>query len=167
MIYTDLIEYNIFADTKTPLLSCFPSFRSSKLYTLKLLDCTWTIRSLVTWNLDRRSKILFVVFRFSWETRAVKKNSLTLSVSFVFFSCLENLPTFNYNTKDVTRWLLQDKWRFFSIESLVDNLGEVLVHWQKVLGEPQFLFWANIFFQLQTCGCWRVGICCARTYRGR
>ena len=26
MIYTDMIEYNIFGDTKAPLLRCFPSF---------------------------------------------------------------------------------------------------------------------------------------------
>ena len=34
MIYTDLIEYNIVGDTKTPLLRCFPSIRSSSLETL-------------------------------------------------------------------------------------------------------------------------------------
>ena len=34
MIYTNLIEYNIIVDTKTPLLRCFPFFRSSSLETL-------------------------------------------------------------------------------------------------------------------------------------
>ena len=34
MIYTDLIKYNIVGDTKAPLLSCIPSFRSSRLVTL-------------------------------------------------------------------------------------------------------------------------------------
>ena len=34
MIYTDLIEYNIVGDIKTPLLRCFRFFRSSSVETL-------------------------------------------------------------------------------------------------------------------------------------
>ena len=40
MIYTDLIEYKTFSDTKFPLLRCFLFFRSSSLETLYLLDST-------------------------------------------------------------------------------------------------------------------------------
>ena len=34
IIYTDFIEYNIVGDTKTPMLRCFPFFRSSSLETI-------------------------------------------------------------------------------------------------------------------------------------
>ena len=109
MIYMDLIDYNIVDDRKAPLLSCFHFFWSSSLETLYLLDSTQTIRRLATGNLEQCSKFPFIVFTLTWETRAVKKYPLCLSISLVLFWCSEKPPTFFSNLKDVTRCLLQDK----------------------------------------------------------
>ena len=125
MIYTDLIEYKIVGDTKAPLLRCFILFRSSRLETIQLLDSTWTIKHLAFFNSNRCSKILFIVFTMIWETRAVKKHLLYLLVSPVLLWCSEKSPTFISILKDVTRLLLQDKWRIHSIEVLVDNVDGV------------------------------------------
>ena len=109
MMYTDLIEYNIVGDTKAPLLRCFLFFRSLSLETLWLLDSTRTIRPLATCKSDRCSKFPFIVFTLTWETPAVKKYPLYLSVSLILCWCSEKPPIFIFNPKGVTRWLLQDK----------------------------------------------------------
>ena len=53
------------------------------------------------------------------------------------------------NLKDVPRWLLQDKYRFHSIEVLVDNVGGDEVHLHRLLGALQFHSYVNISSQLQ------------------
>ena len=109
MIYSDLVEYNIVGDTRTPLLRCFPFISKLKGGDIIQLDSTWTIRPSVTHSLDLCSKILFIVYTLVWETHLVKKHPLYLTVSLALFWCLERCPTFISNTYDTTRWLPQDK----------------------------------------------------------
>ena len=47
----------------------------------------------------------------------------------------KKLPIFIFNEKDVTRWLLWDKYRFHTIELLVVSVEENSVHLSKLLGE--------------------------------
>ena len=46
--------------------------------------------------------------------------------------------TFNFNLKDVTRWLLQKKYKFQNIEVLIDNVDGFSVQLHKLLEELQF-----------------------------
>ena len=69
-------------------------------------------------------------------------------VSFVLFWCFEKHPTFISNLKDVTRWLLQDKSRFPSLEVLFDFGGDS-VHLHIFLVELEFHFCLNFSSQLQ------------------
>ena len=149
MIYTALIEYNILGDTKNPLLRCFPFI--SKLKAGDIITTGQYMNYQTFRNLQFRPllKILFIVFILTWETRAVTKYPLYLSVSLVLVSCLEKPPTFFSDLKDVTRRFVQDKQRFHSIEVLVDSVGEDSVHLHKLLGELQFHFCVNISSQLQ------------------
>ena len=64
----------------------FLLFRSSSLETLQLRDSTWTIRHLATCNSDRSSKIFFIVFTLTWNTRLVKS---TLPISRYHSSCFD------------------------------------------------------------------------------
>ena len=87
------------------------------------------------------------------------KNPLFLPVPLVFFSCLEKPATYFSNLKAVTRWLLQDKLRFYSIYVLFDNVGRVSVLLYKLLGELQFYFCINVSPQLQNAlvlTCWNL-----------
>ena len=109
MIYTGLIEYNIVGDTKAALLRCFPFI--SKLKSGDIIT-TWQYMNYQTFSnlhFDHCSKILFILFTLTWKTREVKKYLLYLSVSLILFWCSKKPPTFIFNLKDVTRWLLQDK----------------------------------------------------------
>ena len=67
---------------------CFLS-QNLTLETVQLLDNTWTIRHLATCNSNQCSKNFFIVFALTWETRALQKHRLYLSVSLVLFWCLE------------------------------------------------------------------------------
>ena len=130
MIYTDLIEYIIIGDMKTLQPRCFLSRSQLKdgdnITTVEYMNYqTFSSR-----NSDHRSRIFFSI-HIDLRDRA-KKYPLHLSVSFVLFWCLQKSPTFISNVKDLTKWLLQDKWRFHSIEVLVDNLGGDLVHLHKL-----------------------------------
>ena len=127
----------------------FFSFRSSKLETLYLLNCRWIFRYLATCISNHCSKILFIVFTLTWETRAGKKYTFYLSVSLVLFWCSEKPPTFVSNLKDVTGLLLQDKQRFPSPALLVDNMGAVLVHLLKFLRDLQLHSCVELSSQLQ------------------
>ena len=73
IIYTDLIRYEIVADTKTPLLLCFPFISKLKAGDIITTGQYETIGILATCNSDRCSKILFIVFTLTWDTRVVKK----------------------------------------------------------------------------------------------
>ena len=74
MIYTDLIEYDFVGNAKFPLLHCFFSNSAPKSDDIITpLDKTWTIRYLATCNLDHCSKLLFIIFTKTWETRALDK----------------------------------------------------------------------------------------------
>ena len=109
MIYTDVIEYNIVGDTKAPLPRCFPFLSNLKcgdIITTGQYMNYQTFSNLQFWPLLKNS---FQKFTLTWETRAVKKYYLYLSVSLVLFWCSEKPPTFISNLKDVTRWLLQEK----------------------------------------------------------
>ena len=102
-------------------------------------------------------KFFFIVFTLTWETRAVKKKLLYLSVSLVLFWSSEKTPPFNSNLKDVRRWLLYDKYKIHSLEVLFDNgdWDEVALH--KFLRELQVRFCVNISSQLQNAWvltCW-------------
>ena len=84
----------------------FPLFQSWKPGTLNPLDSTLTIRQLNTYNSDRCSKNHLIVFKMTWEPRAVKKYPWYLSVLPALFWCLENRPTVIPCLKNFTRRLL-------------------------------------------------------------
>ena len=107
--YTDLIEYNIVGDTKAPLLRCFLFISKIQSGDIITTGQYMNYQFLASCNSDRCSKILFTVFTLTWETRAVKKYPLYMSVSLVLLWCSEKAPTFISNLKDVTRRLLQEK----------------------------------------------------------
>ena len=85
MMYKDLIEYKIIGDTKSPLLRCFPFISKLQAGDNKITGRIWTIRHFVSYNLDCCSKSLFIFITLTWETRAVKKNLLYLSLSLLLF----------------------------------------------------------------------------------
>ena len=85
MLYTDLIEFNIVGNTKATLLRCF--------LLILLLNSGDNLTTGMYMNYQTFSnlqfrpmlKTFFKVFRLTWETRAVKKDLLYLSVSLVLF----------------------------------------------------------------------------------
>ena len=97
-LLTTLSAYTLSWDTPTWLSTislatqkfhCCVDFlliRSSSLETLQLRDSTWTIRHLATCNSDRSSKIFFIVFTLTWDTRLVKS---TLPISRYHSSCFD------------------------------------------------------------------------------
>ena len=86
MIYTDLIEYKVDDDTKTPLLPCFLFISKPKagdiISTGQYMNYQ-TFRKLQFRPLLKKS--FFFVFTLTWETRAVKKHPSYLLISVVFF----------------------------------------------------------------------------------
>ena len=103
-------------------------------------------------------------FTLTWETRAAKK-PFVFSVSFVSFWCLEKPSAFIFNLKDVTRWLLRDKYRNHSQELLVNNVGEVSAHLHKLMGNQKSLFEWKYRPSCKTHVCWFAGNYCARNCR--
>ena len=87
--------------TRRPIAALL-SFQSSKLETLELLDSILTVRPSVTYNSENCSKIFFLVFTLTWETRVVTKKSYYHSVSLILFWCLEKHPTVISNLCDLT-----------------------------------------------------------------
>ena len=142
VIYTDLIEYNIGGDTDDPrsiaaLLSFYFEAEGWDIITAGRYMNYQTFSTLQFRPLLKNS---FHNVHFDLTETNEEKNPLYLSVPLVLFSCSEQHPTFNSNLKDVIRWLLQDKWRFHSIEVLVNKVDGYLVHLQKLLGELLFHF---------------------------
>ena len=129
-------------------VAAFLSFRSSRLETLQLLDSTRTMRHLAIVNSDRCSKIVFIVFTFTQEARVVEKHPLYLSESLLLLWCSEKTE-FISNIKHVTIWLLHDKWKFHSLEVIIDNVYGDLMPSHKLLGELQFYFCVNMSSQLE------------------
>ena len=62
MIYTDLIEYNIVGDTKTPLVRCFPFIAKLKSGDIMTTGQYMNYQTFSNCISDRCSKILFIVF---------------------------------------------------------------------------------------------------------
>ena len=116
MIYSDLDEYNIVGDTKANLLWCFLCI--SKLKGGDIITTGQYMHSQTFTNLQFRPllKFFFIVYTLIWETHLVKKHPLYLSVSLGLFWCIERCPTFVSNTYNTKRWLLQDKYKFHTIE---------------------------------------------------
>ena len=73
-IYTNLIEYNNFCDTKAPLLRCFPLV--PKLDAGDSITTGQYMKHQTFSNTQFRPllKYVFVLFPFSWETRVMKKH---------------------------------------------------------------------------------------------
>ena len=69
------------------------------------------------------------------DTSGKKKYAFHLSASLFLFWCIKKPPEFISNLDDVTRWLLQDKERFHSVEVLLDNVNGVRYtfkrYWEK------------------------------------
>ena len=109
MVYTDLIEYNIFGDTKALLLRCSPFI--SKLKAGDIITTRQYMNYQSFSNLQFRPllKNSFHSIHIDLRDTSGEKKPLYLSVPLVLFSCSEKLPTFNSNLKDATRWLLQNK----------------------------------------------------------
>ena len=130
---------------------CFAFLFISKLKSGDIITTGQYMNSRTFSNLQYRTllKIFFIVFTMTWETQTVNKSFLYLSVSLVLFWCPEKPPTFISHLKHVTRWLLQNKYNFQSIEVLVDNVDGDSAHLHKFLGEPPFHFCVNILSQLQ------------------
>ena len=134
-------------------------FQISRLERLHLLDSTWTIKPLVSYTSDSCLKVLLIVFILIWETRAVKKYGLNLSVSLVLFWCLKKLPTFFSNLTDVSRRLLHGRGRSHSMKVMVDIADGNSVHLHMVLRETQFHFLVFTLSQLQNAQvltCWNL-----------
>ena len=115
MIYTDLIEYNIVGDTKTPLLRC--SSFISKLKAGDILTTGQYMNYHPFSNLQFRPllKNSFHSIHIDLRDTSGHKNTLLyLSVSLVLFWCSEKPPAFISNLKDTTRWLLKTS-RDFSL----------------------------------------------------
>ena len=149
MIYSDVVEYNIVGDTKTPLLRCFPFI--SKLKGGDIITTGQYMNYQTFSNLQFRPLLKNSVHSINIDLRdpSGEKKTLYLSVSLVLFWCLEKHPTFFSDTYDTTRWLLQDKLKFHTIERLEDRGEGNSVHLHKLLGELQFHFCVNMSFQRQ------------------
>ena len=85
-IYADLIKCNFVGDTKAALLR--------ELGTPELVDKTWTVLYLITYTLDRSSKILFIVFSKTWETPVWKK---TLCICGYYSNCFDVYKSFQFS----------------------------------------------------------------------
>ena len=85
IIYTDLIEYNIVKETKALLLRCIPFM--PKIKSGDIITTGQYMNYQIFSNLHFRPllKFFFIVFTLTWETRAVRKYLLYLSVSLVLF----------------------------------------------------------------------------------
>ena len=111
MIYSDIVESHIVGDTRAPLLRCFPFIL--KLKGRDIITTGQYMNYQTFCNLQFRHLLKNSFHSIHIDLRdpdqRVKKYPLYLSVSLVFFWCLEKLPIFISNLKNVTRWLLQDK----------------------------------------------------------
>ena len=109
MIYSNLVDYNIVGDTKTPLLRCFPFI--SKLKGGDIITTGEYMNYQTFSNLQFRPllKISFHSIHIDLRDTSGEKKRLCLSVSLGLFWCLERCAAFIFNTYDTTRWLLQDK----------------------------------------------------------
>ena len=151
MINSNLVEYNNVGDTKSPLLRCFPLV--SKLKGGDIITTgqyrNYQIRHSVTWSLDLCSKNLFIVYTSIWETHLILKYPFYLSVSLGLIWCLERCLTFISNKYGTTRWLLQDKKKFYTRERLEKRVEGDLRLSHNLLGELQFLLCVNLASQRQ------------------
>ena len=148
MIYSNLVEQNLVGDTKDPLLRCFPFI--SKLKGGDIITTGQCMNYQTFSNLQFRPLLKNSLHSIHiWETHLVKKYPLYLSVSLALFWCLEWCPTFISNTYGSTRWLLQEKEKFHTIEGLEDRGKGDLGLSHKLLGELQFHFCVNISSQRQ------------------
>ena len=107
LIYTDLFEINLVAETRFRLLSCFYNFEAKSRRHYNQWTTKWCIRLVALDNSDRWSKDFVILFTLNWETRVAKNYPLVLFESLVLFWCLEKFTTFNSNRKAVRRWLLK------------------------------------------------------------
>ena len=157
MIYTDLIEYNVVGDTKAPLLRCFLFI--SKLKSGDIITTGQTFSNLQFRLLLKKS---FHSIHIDLRDTSGEKILFVSIVINCFFWCLEKPPTSIFNEKDIARWSLQENYRFFSIEVLVDSVVGDPVLFHQFLGEQQFQFCVIMLSRLQTHWCLLVGICSAR-----
>ena len=109
MIYSDLVEYNIVGETKTPLLRCFPFI--SKLKGGDIITTGQYMNYEKFSNLQFRPllKNSFHSIHIDLRDTSGEKHLLYLSESLGFLWCLERCPTFISKTYHTTRRLLQDK----------------------------------------------------------
>ena len=109
MIYSDIVEYKIVGDTKTPLLRCLPFI--SKLKRGDITTNGQYMNCQTFSNLQVRPLLKNSLHNVHIDPRDTygEKNPLYLSVLLGFFWCLRRCPTFISNTYGTTRWLLQDK----------------------------------------------------------
>ena len=111
MIYTDLTEYNFVGYTKAPLLRCFLFFPELKVGDIITTGQYRNNQTVVTYKLDRCSKIHFIVFRLTWKTRPVKKKPFVSPRVIRFVLKFRKASSNLFSHKHVTRWLFQDTWK--------------------------------------------------------
>ena len=136
MISTDLIEYNIVGDMKTPLPRCFSL--TSKLVFGENISTAKHTHNQTFGNLQFRPLVkksfrsIHIDFR---DTSGEKVSFASLGITRLVSMFTKKPPIFISNLNDVTRWLLQDKQRFYSTDVLVETVGKHSVHLHK--------FWKN------------------------
>ena len=149
MIYTSLIEYNIVGDTKALLLRCFLFI--SKLKSRDFITTGQYINYQTFSNLQFRPllKNLFHSIHIEFGDPSGATYPFGLWKLLDLFWYLEKLALFIFNEKHVTRWLLQDKKKFHTIEVLIDNLEEDSMHLREWTEDQQFHFYVIIASRLE------------------
>ena len=92
--------------------------------------------------------LLHTIHNDSRERRCKKVPLYSLAL-LDLFQCLEKLPILLFHWKYALRWLLQGKYRFFSVEVSVDSVERDSFYLHKILAKLQFQFYVNFSSQLQ------------------
>ena len=109
MINTNLLKYDIFGEMKAPLLRCFlllSKLKARKKTTEQYRHCYQTFSNLQFRPLLKTS---FHSIHIDWRNTISENAHSSCRYHSSCFDVLEKLPTFSFNKKDITSWLLHDK----------------------------------------------------------
>ena len=144
MIYSDIIEYNIVGDTKTPLLRCIPFISKVKSGYITSTGQYMNYQSFTNLQFKKLLKNSFHSIKIELRDSTGEKSHLVsvgiTGVVLLFRKISNNQFWFKLHTK----WLLKIQLISLIFEDMQHSLEEVLELLHKLLGDLQSPLLKNI-----------------------
>ena len=157
IIYTDIVEYNIRGDTKTPLLRCFPFISKLKSGDIITTGQYMNYQTLI----DLQFRRLLINFFHSIHINLRATSGEKISFVKVWITRLvlmfEKVSDLHFYKNLRVNWLHQTLLNFPTTKVLAAKEGVCLEHLHKFLGERPFFSWEIISSQLRNAWvliCW-------------